>query len=223
MSSAQRPVLCLVVDRHCSATPIDEAVEAAVAAGVDWIQIRERGLETTELICVAEDLAAAARRAAGSLAIAIIVNRRLDVALALGSEGVHLGFDALSAEDARSLLGHHTLIGVSTHSIQEVAAAARAGASYAHLAPIFPPLSKLASRPCLNADGLAEAARHPISIIAQGGVEARRCADVLAAGAAGVAVTGAILMSQNPGAAAAELRQALDEAAARTIPIRNPD
>jgi thiamine-phosphate pyrophosphorylase len=143
--------------------------------------------------------------------VRIVVNRRLDVALALAADGVHLGFDAMRARDARQLLGPGALVGVSAHAPEEVATAAAEGASYAHLAPIFDPRSKPASRVALGVAAISAASAHGIPVLAQGGVDPQRCSEVLAAGAAGVAVTGDILMAADPGAAAARLRRALDE------------
>jgi len=187
-------------------------VAAAVAGGVDWVQVRERGLDGAELLAFAEAAAGAARDAAARTghALQVIVNRRSDVALAIGAEGVHLGFDAVGTEVARQLLGPDALLGVSCHAPEEVHAAA--GASYAHLAPIFPPLSKAASRPALGL-GALRAAAGTRPVLAQGGVEASNAGACLEAGAAGIAVTGAVLMADDPGAAAAALRAALDAAA----------
>ena len=133
---------------------------------------------------------------------------------AIGAEGVHLGFDALDPATARKLLGPDALLGVSCHTPEEVHEAA--GASYAHLAPIFPPLSKTSSRPALGL-GALRAAAGARPVLAQGGVELGNAGDCLKAGAAGIAVTGAVLMTDDPGAAAARLRAALD-AASRTGP-----
>ncbi len=124
---------------------------------------------------------------------------------------MHLGFDALPVREARRLLGAEALVGVSTHAPAEVDDAAQAGASYALLAPIFAPLSKAATRPPLGPAALAEAARAGIPVLAQGGCDASNAAALVAAGAAGVAVTGAILLADDPAAGAAELRRALDE------------
>jgi len=190
-------------------------VEDAVRGGVDWIQIRERELDGAQMLHWCESLIAAARRgqAASGREVAIFVNRRIDVALATTAEGVHLGFDALAPRDARALFdlaGRSATIGVSTHHPDEVAAAARDGADYAHLAPIFAPKSKRSSRPSLGTGALEEARACGLPILAQGGIDAARCREVVIAGAAGVAVTGAILMADDPEAAAAELRHALD-------------
>jgi thiamine-phosphate pyrophosphorylase len=216
-SERRRPILCLVTDRTACHRPLPEAVEAAVAAGVDWVQVRERSLEGAALLEHAEALAAAARRggAARGGRVRVLVNRRVDIALAAGValDGVHLGGDALPPDRARALLGAGAWIGVSTHAPEEAARAAAAGASYVQLAPIFAPRSKPASRPALGPGVLGEAARAGLPVLAQGGVGPENVGACLAAGAVGIAVTGAILMASNPGAAAEALREALDAAA----------
>jgi thiamine-phosphate pyrophosphorylase len=203
-----------VTDRRVSRLPLAEAVAEAVAGGVDWVQLRERDLEGAALLELAEEIAVAARLGArarpGGGAVQLIVNRRLDVALALGDAGVHLGFDAMAPAEARRLLGPTRLIGISAHAVAEVAAAATAGTSYACLAPIFLPRSKPATRPALGVGVLTDAARYGIPVLAQGGAQAANAAELVAAGAAGVAVTGAILLADDPGAAATQLRHALD-------------
>jgi thiamine-phosphate pyrophosphorylase len=193
-------------------------VAAAVRAGVDWVQVRERNLEGAALLEFADALSAAARRAATErgAGVRIIVNRRADVALAIAADGVHLGFDAMDATTARELLGPDALVGVSAHSAEEVREAEAAGASYAHLAPVFPPLSKAPSREPCGLGGLAASAAGRVPVLAQGGIDAANAREALSAGAAGVAVTGAILMAEDPGAAAAALRQALDGGADET-------
>ncbi len=209
MSHARRQILCLVVDRSVARGPLAPAVAAAVRAGVDWVQVRDRELPGAALLAHAEEVAEAARagaRARGG-GVRVIVNRRLDVALAIGADGVQLGFDAMDAAAARRLLGPEALVGVSCHSAAEVHAAR--GASYALLAPIFTPLSKRASRPPLGLAALGRAAGGP-PVLAQGGIDAAGAAAAAAAGAAGVAVTGAILLALDPGQAAAGLRRALD-------------
>jgi thiamine-phosphate diphosphorylase len=204
-------VLCLVTDRRSSRAPLPDAVADAVAAGVDWVQVREKDLEGAALLALCDEIAARARAARPD--VRVLVNRRCDVALAAGLDGVHLGFDAFSAEAARRLLGARAWLGASTHAADELDAAACAALGYAQLAPIFPPLSKPAARPALGLAALRAASRAPLPILAQGGVEAANAADCIRAGAAGVAITGAILGAADPGAAARALRQALDAAA----------
>jgi thiamine-phosphate pyrophosphorylase len=183
-------------------------VAAAVRGGVDWIQVRERGLDDAALLGLVDAVAAAARGAAGGREVRVLVNRRLDVALAAGADGVHLGGGAAPPAVARALLPAGALIGVSTHAASEALAAREV--DYVQLAPIFAPLSKPAERPALGIPELASAAAGPLPVLAQGGIDARGAAAARAAGAAGVAVTGAIWLAPDPGAAAAALRQALD-------------
>lgn len=198
-----------MIDRGAAVRALPAAVEAAVRAGVDWVQVRERALEGAALLAFAEDVAAAARRGAREVGreVRIIVNRRADVALAIGADGVHLGFDAMDVAAARRVLGEDALVGVSTHCVEEVRAAA--GASYVHLAPVFAPLLKPATREALGLAAVESAARAKVPVIAQGGIDASNAGAVCAAGAAGVAVTGAILMAEDPATATAALRRAL--------------
>ena len=187
------------------------AVGAAVAGGVDWVQVREKDLDGAALLELTESLARVARGAAGDRLVRVIVNRRCDVALAAAADGVHLGWDGLSPSSARRALGPGAEIGISAHAPDEVANAV--DASYAHLAPIFDPRSKPASRPPLGLAGVRAIAKGRLPVLAQGGVDAGNAAALCAGGAAGIAVTGAILMADDPGRAAAGLRNALDAVA----------
>jgi len=198
-----------VIDRGAAVRALPAAVEAAVRAGVDWVQVRERELDGAALLAFAEDVAEAARRGAREVGreVRILVNRRADVALAIGADGVHLGFDAMDVAAARRVLGEDALVGVSTHRVDEVRAAA--GASYVHLAPVFAPLSKPATREALGLAAIEAAARAKVPVIAQGGIDASNAGAVCAAGATGVAVTGAVLMADDPATATAALRRAL--------------
>ena len=183
-----------------------------MAAGVDWVQVRERELDGRPLLLLAQELAEAAldgaRRRGGE--VKLLVNRRVDVAWALSADGVHLGFDAMPVAAARELLGGKALLGMATHTAAEAAAAAHLGPDYVQLAPIHPPLSKAVERAPLGTNALRRAAKEAPPILAQGGIVADNAAEAIAAGAAGVAVTGAILGAQDPGGAARALRTALD-------------
>jgi len=214
-----------VVDRRAARHPLDESVRAAVAAGVDRVQVRDRELSGKALLAHARELCDAARRGASDRGpsdhhrrVEIVVNRRIDIALCIDADGVHLGYDALAVDDARALWSRAAatgLLGVSTHDLDELRAAANAGADYAHLAPIFAPLSKPATSEPLGLAALEAAAAIALPVIAQGGIDTESAARAVRAGAAGVAVTGAILMADDPGCAAAALRRCLDESGAR--------
>ena len=208
------PILCLVVDRGAVSGDLKSCVAAAVGAGVDWVQIRERSLEGAELLAHAEEINRAARQAAAQRGadVKVIVNRRVDIALELGANGVQLGFGAVDPGTARRLLGDEALIGISAHHPDEIRTAAPE-VDYAQLAAIFRPLSKPRAGPFLGVQAVEEAARHDIPVIAQGGITPANATAVAVAGAAGVAVTGAILSAPDPAAATRALRGAL--AAAR--------
>jgi thiamine-phosphate pyrophosphorylase len=214
-----------VTDRATCAGDLAAAVEACVAAGVDLVQVRERALGGAALLEHVDALLAAARRGAHARGgrVQVVVNRRIDVALAAGADGAHLGFDALPADAARALLGPDACLGVSAHAPEEILALDRAAAAdtaeraeraallvdYAHLAPIFAPRSKPATRPPLGLDALARACSGRVPVLAQGGITAANAGACVRAGAAGVAVTGELLLALDPAAATHELRAAL--------------
>ncbi len=179
-----------------------------MAGGVDWIQVRDRTLGGGALLETVAAIGRAARAVRPD--VRILVNRRADVAMAAGADGVHLGFDGLAPAQVRALPRAFSLVGVSCHSAGEVATARAGEADYAHLAPIFDPLSKAAERPPLGVEALRAAAAHGLPVLAQGGIDAGNAGGALQAGAAGVAVTGAVLGAADPRRAAAELRRALD-------------
>ena len=201
-----------MLDASAARGPLPALVEDCVAAGVDWVQVRERALEGSALLSLCDRVSDAARRGAQRRDgdVRVLVNRRADVALAAGADGVHLGGDAMAPADARALLGRSAWIGVSAHAPDEIDASC--GASYAHLAPVFAPLSKESARPPLGLAALADASARGLPVLAQGGITPARACDVVAAGAAGVAVTGSVLAADDPAAAVQALRRALDEA-----------
>ena len=178
-----------------------------MTGGVDRIQLRDRSLDGRAWLTFAQAVQQLARRIRPETEI--IVNRRVDVALAIGAQGVHLGFDAIGLREARGLLGQGPLIGVSTHSVEEAMDAHRGGADYVHLAPIHAPLSKPSTRPALGVPPVHAASAAGVIVFAQGGIDIRRVPALSAAGVAGIAVTGSLLQSDDPHAAALALRRAL--------------
>lgn len=141
----------------------------------------------------------------------VIVNKRSDLVWAVGADGVHLGFDALEQETSRAFLGSNALLGASLHSVAEVESAAAGTIDYAHLAPIWDPLSKPATRPALGLGRLAAACGSGLPVLAQGGVDADHAGDAIRAGAAGVAVTGLLRSKSEACDAIRTLREGLDE------------
>jgi thiamine-phosphate pyrophosphorylase len=177
--------LCYITDRHAlEPKPLLPRIVDAVAAGIDLIQIREKDLATRELISL---VSAAVERARGTNT-RIVVNDRLDVALALGAAGVHLGTRSLPAQAVRACVPAEFLVGVSCHSLGEALEARAAGADYLVLGPIFPTPSKLSFGPPLGLATLQQVANQvKIPILALGGISVERAKPCLAAGATGIA------------------------------------
>lgn len=199
--------LYLVTDRQqTQGRLLPDVVREAVQAGVPAVQLRERGLEARELLGLATTLRAITRQA-GAL---LLINDRLDVALACGADGVHLPQDGIPPREARHLLGPDRLIGVSTHSLAEARRAEAGGADFIVLGPIYATPSKLSYGPPRGLEVLrvvTEQVRLPV--LAIGGIKAGNVAEVLGAGAAGVALISAIIAATDVPAAARALRQAL--------------
>ena len=177
--------LCYITDRK-SLKPdeLPQRILAAVRAGVDTIQIREKDLSTRDLM----ELTQQAGEAATGTPTRIVVNDRLDVALALGAAGVHLGTQSIPAEAARRIVPKDFLIGASSHSLEEAVGAQAAGADYIVLGPVFETGSKLQYGPPLGLDKLREAtAKVSIPVLALGGITVERVKACLDAGASGIA------------------------------------
>lgn len=206
MDEGWRPVprLMLVTDRRRSRLPLPELVAAAVAGGVDAVQLREPDLSPTKRAALAERL----REAIGGRA-ALLVNGDAATAAELGI-GLHLPEEAMATAEARRLVGTRPLLGRSVHSA--AAATAATGADYLLAGHVFATASKPGRAP-IGPDGLrriAEVAWEPV--LAIGGIGVERVPAVVAAGAAGVAVIGAIADAVDPERAAVALRSAVDEA-----------
>ncbi len=178
------------------------AIDAALAAGVDAIQLRDVAAAGSDLLAAATALRASTRRHGARL----LVNDRIDVALAADADGVHLPAASFAIADARRLVGAARLIGRSTHAAVDAAAAVRDGADYVVLGPIFATPSKAQYGAPLGVDVLAAVGTLPV--VAIGGITAECAGAVRRAGAAGVAVVRAILDAADPGAAAAALVEA---------------
>lgn len=203
--SLPRPVLHLITDRQ--APDLVARVDAALRGGVDWVQVRDKSAAAGELYALALDLLPRCRRAGAGL----LVNDRVDVALAAGADGVHLARKSLPVAAARPLLPGR-LLGVSVHSLAEAVAAARAGADYLTFGSVFPTRSHPGQAPA-GPEALAEVvAAVDVPVLAIGGITPANVAAVLATGAAGVAVISSILEEPDPAAAAARLREALERA-----------
>ncbi len=199
--------LLLVTDRHQTrGRPLPEILHHAIAAGLPAIQLRERDLPTGELLSLAQEI----RALAVLRTVPLILNDRVDLVLALGLDGVHLRSDSLPVSSARRVLGSDRLIGISTHSVDEVRRANQDGADYIIFGPIFDTSSKRSFGPPLGLDLLAEVCREStVPIFAIGGITCERARAVRRAGAHGVAVIGALLTHDDIGDAVRAFAHAL--------------
>ena len=169
--------------------------EAAIRAGVAVLQLRAKDLSARELVQQAKAMAGRCREAG----VIFIVNDRLDAALAAGADGVHLGQDDLPLDAARRVAGKDFLIGISTHSVAEAAAAEQAGADYIGFGAMYSTASKKDVTPPQGPGLLAEVVRAvSIPAIAIGGIALDKLAEVHAAGAKGAAVIGAWTLAADP-------------------------
>ncbi len=204
---APRFSFCLVTDRaQTHGRPLEDVVRAALDGGVDAVQLREKDLLGAELLRLAEAL----RTLTARYGAALLVNDRVDVALAAGADGVHLGQHGIPPAVARRIVGRDRLIGVSTHTPAEAAEAARAGADFVVFGPVFATPSKAAYGPPRGIEELgAVAGALAIPVFAIGGITAARAAIVRVAGAGGVAVISAVVAADDPARAAREIAAAL--------------
>ncbi|MDH4082667.1 MAG: thiamine phosphate synthase [Nitrospira sp.] len=200
--------LLLVTDRHqVHGRSLSAVLSQAIMVGVPAIQLRERDLPTGELLSLAQEVHALA----APRAVPLIVNDRVDLVLALNLAGVHLRANSLPVSAARQLVGSDRLIGISTHSVEEVRQANDDGADYIIFGPIFETPSKRSFGAPLGVDLLADVCRNSsIPIFAIGGITCERVREVRQAGAYGVAVIGALLARDDIGAAVREFTRALE-------------
>ena len=177
--------LCYITDRRALGTiPLQSRIHQAIVAGIDLIQIREKDLSARALI----ELAQPAVQSARGTGTRILVNDRLDIALAVEAAGVHLGRESLPARAVRKDVDPGFLVGVSCHSLDEAVEAESAAADYVLLGPVFDTASKLQYGPALGLARLQEVAhRVRIPVLALGGITSERVRGCLDAGACGVA------------------------------------
>ncbi|MGC5780400.1 thiamine phosphate synthase [Methylobacterium sp. NFXW15] len=184
--------LLAVTDRHGHSRPLPETVRAVLAGGGRWIWFRDRDLPDEERRLLGQTLADDVRAAGGVLT----VGGDVDLALALGAGGIHLPMTAL--DGVRQRVGPDRLIGASAHSLGDVAAAASAGADYVTLSPIFPTASKPGYGPALGPEAITATRRYGLPIIALGGIDESNLTFCRDAGAAGFAVMGGVMRSEDP-------------------------
>ena len=199
--------LFLVTDRHqTNGRPLVPLLQRVLTAGVPAIQLRERDLTAKELVTLAREVQAMMTSRRSQL----LINDRIDVALALEGVGVHLRSNSLPVSVARQLLGAERLLGISVHAVEEAVQAEAQGVDYIVLGPIYETPTKQLFGPPLGIQTLEKACRLVrIPIIGIGGVTAARVREMRCAGAFGVAVITAVLGAVNVESAARELLDAV--------------
>ena len=203
-----RPCLCLVTDRSVvERGSLVSRVAQAVDGGVDLVQLREKDLPGGDLLRLAQELQQVIEGRA-----ALVINERIDVAMAAGARGVQLGEEAVPVNLARGMLGRDYIIGRSVHSAEGASLAQSQGADFLVAGTMYASSTHPGAEPTGTSlvRSITEVCSLPVLGI--GGITAHNLGDVLAAGASGVAVITGILAAADPGKAAQDMRQALDEA-----------
>ncbi|MBI3754141.1 MAG: thiamine phosphate synthase [Deltaproteobacteria bacterium] len=205
--------LYLITDRHrTNGRPLAEVVEAALQAGAKAVQLREKDLSGKELF----ELARRMRELTNQYGARLFINGRLDIALAVEADGVHLGQKSFSANDVKQFLEnasritHHTsrlLIGVSTHSRAEAKKSEEEGADFITFGPIFYTPSKAEYGEPLGIEAIKNIKTEiKIPVFAIGGIKKENVKDVMQKGADGIAVISAVIAAEDAGKAVRELR-----------------
>ena len=195
--------LYLVTDRDLSlGRPLEEIVSEAVAGGVTMVQLREKDAATGEFV----ELGRRLMRLLKPLGVPLIINDRVDVALAVDADGVHIGQSDMSYADARRLLGPEKIIGLSVENFEDLEAANKLDVDYIGISPVYGTPTKTDTAEPFGLEGLRKAVEmsvHPS--VAIGGMNVATVGEVIAAGTDGVAVVSAICSAESPRDAAAEL------------------
>jgi thiamine-phosphate pyrophosphorylase len=199
--------LYLVTDRRLAAPrSIEEVVAAALRGGVTAVQLREKECGTRKFVEVGRRLKALL----APLRVPLIVNDRIDVALAVRADGLHVGQSDMDCRDVRAVLGPDAIVGLSVETMEQAKRAESLDVDYLGVSPIFDTPTKVDTAPAWGLAGLARlrAASHHV-LVAIGGIHAGNAAEVMRAGAHGVAVVSAVCAAADPEAAAREIRRAL--------------
>lgn len=186
-----------------------EVAQAAIEGGASIIQFRDKEMSTRQLVETARKI----KELTDEASIPLIINDRLDVALAVDADGVHVGQDDMPAALARQLIGPHKILGGSASTVEEALQAEREGADYVSASPVFTTPTKPDAPPPTGLEGLkaiVEAVNLPV--IAIGGINEKNAAEVIEAGAQGIAVISAVISAPDIVAAARYLRETVEAA-----------
>ena len=202
--------LYLVTDSALSCgRSLPDIVRAAVEGGVTCVQVREKDVPSRAYI----ERLLPVRPLLRARGIPLFVNDRVDVALAVEADGVHLGQTDMPLGLARRIAAGRLLVGVSCETVQDATDAERGGADYVSVSPVFATATKTDTAPALGLDGVRatrRAVRLPVGAI--GGINGTNAGDIIRAGADGICVVSAIVSAPDPRAAAATLREIVERA-----------
>lgn len=200
--------LYLITDaRLAGPRGVVETVRQAISGGVTLVQLRDPDASTRSLIATAEALLDVLR----PHGIPLIINDRVDVALAVGAEGVHVGQSDMPTDKVRALIGPDRILGLSTSTFAQVAGGDLGPADYLGIGPLFATPTKTNASTPIGFDGLAElVARAPLPVVAIGGIKPEHVERALAAGADGVSVVSAIMAAEDPAQAARDFAERIE-------------
>ncbi|MEM7475287.1 MAG: thiamine phosphate synthase [Planctomycetota bacterium] len=205
MAKFLAPSLYLLMDCKKSLPEFCEYVAKLAAAGVDWIQIRDKQSDAAQLV----EYGRAAKESLKSTSCGLVINDRIDVAIACRADAVHLGQEDLSLSDARRMVPASMAIGISTHNVEQAVEAEQGGADYIGCGPTFPSQTKQ-FEDFAGTEFLAEAASAvSLPYFAIGGIDAKNVGQIVAAGCRRIAVSGAVHGAKDPAAAVRELKVGL--------------
>ncbi|BBD08564.1 thiamine phosphate synthase [Desulfovibrio ferrophilus] len=195
----------------CGSRGVPETARLAVKGGATVIQVRDKNASTSEFIALAK----AVQTAITGTDAKLIINDNVEVARAIGADGIHIGQSDLPYHEARAIMGPEAIIGLSVETMEQVIQAEGWGVDYMGISPVFDTPTKTDTAAAWGLDGLA-LARHATSrpLVGIGGIGPDNAADVIRAGANGVAVVSAICAAQDPEAAA---RNLLDQVRAARV------
>jgi thiamine-phosphate pyrophosphorylase len=202
----------IVDPERANGRSLAELTRLVVAGGATLIQLRDKLGSTRRMI----EEARAIHAVLAGTGVPLVINDRVDVALAAGADGVHVGQDDMPAQDARRLLGPKAIIGLSIKSVAQANAAPLDAIDYAGIGGVYATTSKDNPDPPIGIAGLREvvaalrARKHGLPICGIAGIDASNAAPVIASGADGVAVISALSMKDDPEAAARQLRGIVD-------------
>ena len=205
----------LITDRAQSRRDLLEVIGEVCEAGIGAVQLREKDLNDRDYFLLAQSVHAVTRRHG----VPLIINHHVEMCLAVGAGGVHLGGRSLPLDAARRILSEEMVLGASTHTLEEVRVANAMGADYLTFGPVFDTPSKAGLISTTGLAPITELKRvTTLPIFALGGVKRANLPEVLAGGFDGAAAIGEIMAAERPGQVVTEMRAIFDEFAVRAEP-----